>query len=354
MTRFRIHLAMGDPQAPFETMLEVLDHAGVLSNQGALLPEVQLVSMGDHFDWGPPSARARAQTDAVALVSWLSAHSHEQVVLLLGNHDLSRVSELARFSDDAAFALARAEADRAYRLGDVDLEAQSKLLDAYPFIADAETLARDSSTFTTEQGRLVELLLRSGRFRLAFEHQGLLLVHAGVTHGDLDAVGVDASSAATAAAGLNAFLDERIAAWTLGPFDLSPWHRAGSAEQGAARGALVHRPADPQAAPAEDFSGPPRRRFDPRQLPSAFSQAIGHVRDNKCRQLMPRWCETQPAGDGPLRSLVVEGEAVRYVAGCADAARLYFTDGGMAHARPERYELLDLDTRRPFSARRSG
>jgi len=162
------------------------------------------------------------------------------------------------------------------------------------------------------------------------------------------------ASAATAAEGLNAFLDERASAWNLGPFDLGALHRPGSAEQGVARGALVHRPADPAHAPPDDFVGPPRRRFDPRELPAAFPQAIGHIRDAKCRQLMPQWCEAQSASDGPLRSLVIEGGTPRYLTGCAKGARLYFTDGGMAHARPERYELLDLDTRRPFTARRNG
>ena len=28
-----------------------------------------------------------------------------------------------------------------------------------------------------------------------------------------------------------------------------------------------------------------------------------------------------------------------------NAARVYFTDGGMSHAEPARYELLDLETR---------
>lgn len=353
MPQFRLHLAMGDPQAPFATVLELFERAGVLSEQGTLAADVQLVSMGDHFDWGPPSARERATQDAIALVSWLVAHPAEQVVLLLGNHDLARVAELAAFADDAAFEAARTEADRAYRLGRVDAEAQARLLEAYPFLCDAELLARDYSAFCAEQGRLVELLLRGGRFRLAWEHAGLLLVHAGVTQGDLDLLGVDGGSAAAAATGLNAWLDERVARWTRGPLELEPLHQPGSAARGGARGALVHRPADPSHATAADLAGPPRRRFDPHELPSAFPQAIGHVRDGKCRALMPDWCAGAAAGDGPLRSLVVEGAQTRYVTGCEAGARLYFTDGGMAHTRPERYELLDLDTRRPFTRPRS-
>ena len=64
---------------------------------------------------------------------------------------------------------------------------------------------------------------------------------------------------------------------------------------------------------------------------------------------MPAWAEASAAGDGPLRSLVVEGAAVAYRAGCHPGARLYFTDGGMAHTPVQRYQLLDLDTRQAFS-----
>ena len=47
---FRRHVAMGDPQAPFATVLAVLDRHGLLKNDGQLRDDVQLVSMGDHFD----------------------------------------------------------------------------------------------------------------------------------------------------------------------------------------------------------------------------------------------------------------------------------------------------------------
>jgi hypothetical protein len=350
MRSFRARLAMGDPQAPFTTVLEILDRAGVLSEQGTLSPDVQLVSMGDHFDWGPPSARQRVATDGIALLSWLAAHGPEQIILLLGNHDLARVGDLEPFHDDAAYESAQAQADRAYRLGKVDREAEAKFLEDFPFLPDAESLARDYSTFTTEQARQVELLLRSGRFRLAFECAGLLLVHAGVTRSEFEAAGIDSSSAASAAAGLNALLDERVGAWSSGPLGLQPLHQSASAVGGLARGVLIHRPADPARVDPRHFEGPPRRRFDPRELPGSFPQVIGHIRDDKCRELMPDWCEEKPVGDGPLRSLVVDGDSVRYAGGCAQGARLYFTDGGMAHARPGTYQLLDLDTRRPYGA----
>ena len=85
----------------------------LLGPDGALRPEVQLLSVGDHFDWGGVHERARVAHSSLQLVAWLASHPADQAVLLLGNHDLGRVGELAHFSD-AAFAAAQAEADLAY------------------------------------------------------------------------------------------------------------------------------------------------------------------------------------------------------------------------------------------------
>ncbi len=348
----RHHVALGDPQAPFATVLEVLDRARLLGDRGLLRDDVHLTSIGDHFDWGPVSERERATADAVALLSWFAAHPPERLTLLLGNHDLARVGELAHFADDEAFFAARARADAIYRRGNVDLAAQTAFLETYPFLPDVECVARDFSGFATEQRRLVEELLRTRRFRLAAHHQGLLLVHAGLTVDDLNAVGAPTDSAQGAADALNAFLDERVEAWTGGALDLRPLHQPGSAKTRWGRGALFHRPADPTLADADDLEGPPRRRYDPRRLPPGFTQVVGHIRDKKCRELMPAWSEPTAAGDGPLRSLSVEGDRVRYVAGVAADARLIFIDGGLLHTSAERYQLLDLDARAPHQSTR--
>ncbi len=87
----------------------------------------------------------------------------------------------------------------------------------------------------------------------------------------------------------------------------------------------------------------------------------GHIRDAKCRELLRRWSDPGRPVDGPLRHLWTDGSAVRYALGvpgeearaaqaAGRAALMHFTDGGMNHADPARYELLDLDTRRPLSA----
>ncbi|MBE2254053.1 MAG: metallophosphoesterase [Myxococcus sp.] len=338
------HVAIGDPQASFETFIRVLDGHGLLSDDGALADDVHLVSMGDHFDYGKPAQRPQAAQAGEAILSWLASHPAEQVTLLLGNHDLARVCELFPF-DDQTFLLANAEARALYE-GGGSADGFSR---RYPSVPDAECLARDYSCFTASQRALVTHLLRSRRFRLAAHHRGLLLVHAGVTVEDFALAGVEANDAASAAEGLNRYLDARVSAWAEGPLDLSPLHQAGSAATGEGRGALYHRPCDPSSQPPARLSGPPRRRFDPRTLPASFPQAIGHIRDTKCRELMPQWSPAGPPTDGPLRSLRVEAGGVRYAAECLPDARLFFTDGGMSHVNPDRYELLDLDARAPLA-----
>ncbi|MCA9535370.1 MAG: metallophosphoesterase [Myxococcales bacterium] len=338
------YVAIGDPQAPYDTFLSILRGHALLDSGDRLRDDVRLVSMGDHFDYGPPERREAAATDGEAILSWLAEHSSEQVTILVGNHDLARVCELAAY-DDEAFLAAYAEARVLYDQG----ADESAFRARHPQVPDAECVARDYSCFRASQRELVTRLLRTGRLRMAAHHAGLLLVHAGVTVDDLAAVGLEAASAAAVADGLNAFLDARVAAWTGGTLDLAPLHRAGSSAHGEGRGVLYQRPCDPASEQPGRLDGPPRRRFDPRSLPAAFPQAIGHIRDGKCRQLMPAWCPPGPAVDGALRSLVVTGQDVRYQLGCAPDARLLFTDAGMWHVPSERYELLDLAARQPLA-----
>jgi hypothetical protein len=336
------HVAIGDPQAPFETFLRVLDRHRLLGDDGRLRADVHLVSMGDHFDYGPPSVRERATIEGETILSWLASHPPEQVTILVGNHDVSRVMELFPFTDDM-FLLAHLEARALYDTDGDEVALRAK----YPSIPDAECLARDYSCFATSQRVLVTELLRTRRLRLAAHHRGLLLVHAGVTVDDLALAQLDASDAASAADALNAFLDAKLAAWADGPLDLSPLHRPGAAATGEGRGILYHRPCDPSTQSPDTLEGPPRRRFDPRRLPP-FPQAIGHIRDGKCRELMPAWSPPGPGVDGPLRSLTVSGETVRYAVGVQPDARLIFTDTGMMHAPPGASEVLDLDRRAPY------
>lgn len=327
---FRRHVAMGDPQAPFDTVLAVLKQHRLLDGHDRLRDHVQLVSMGDHFDWGTPEQRSRATHDAVRLLTWLTSHPREQVVLIAGNHDLARVFELAPFSTDADFEAAHDAAVQVYRHGGDE----DAFLQRYPHVPDAEAVARDFSCFSVEQRGLVERLLTERRLVLAHEHRGLLLVHAGVTIDDFERIGARPLSAGEAAHAINAA-------------DVTKLHQPGSAATGIARGVLFQRPAFPVVDDPQ-FNGPLRRRYDPRRLPAEFPQAIGHIRDKKCHDILGRWVNDAAPIDGPIRSLRVVGDDVEYARGTFDDARLYFLDGGMNHIAPENYELFDLDRRAPL------
>ncbi len=348
-------LAVGDPQAPPERFFAILERHGLLGEDGRLLPAVQLVSMGDHFDWGDRGDRDRASTGGLQLLSWLAAHPSDQVTLIVGNHDLARVGELARF-DDASFAEARKEADQIYVPGGpaLDPSVEDGFRRRHPDLPTAEAAARDFATFSTRQRALVEALLRARRFRAALAGGGrLLLCHAGVTSDELRELGMgerESAQATEVEAALEAALRRAVEAWDgRSPLAVPGLHQPGSAARGEGRGIVYHRPSDPAREEAHLFQGPPRRRFDPRRLPKGLMQCIGHIRDKKCRQLMAGWHDGSAAADGPLRHLVTDGRAVRYASGVPDPssedlAAIAFLDGGMAQAPVDRYELFDLDT----------
>jgi len=352
----RRRLALGDPQAPLAVVLEILDRHGALGSDGWLAPDTHLVSLGDHFDWGEPGERERAARSGLRLLAWLAAHPPDQVTLILGNHDLGRVCELARF-DDAGFARAQAEADTLYHPdGEGDPAAERAFLARHPDLPSVEVAARDLGTFRVDQRRLVAALLRARRFCAASAAgPRLLLCHAGLTRSELERLGIEEREpeASAVAAALNTRLDAAVAEWDgTTPLAIDIFHLPGSARIGEGRGMFSHRPAHPARARAEHFAGPPRRRFDPREAPPGLVQVIGHAGDAKCRELLAPWVDGLPAGDGPLRHLETDGRAARYARGVparvdAKAAVLLFLDGRMALADPSGYELLDLDTLQP-------
>ncbi len=331
-------MAIGDPQAPFDTFLEVLRHRGVIDAAGHLAPHTHLVSLGDHFDFGGPGDRDQATRDGVRIVEWLASHPAEQVTLLLGNHDLARVCELSGFSDDEFYA-ARTEAEVLYRSG----AALGDFLTRYPAVPDAECVARDFSCFSVAQRTLVTRLLRERRFRLAAAFEGCLFVHAGLTAPYLRLLKVAPTAPAEVIArALNAFLDERVDAWREGPLNLEPLHVAGHSHTGEGRGLLYHRPADPQrdTEPGR-FTPVPSRRYDPRALPLNLQQVIGHISDAKCRELMPGWA-IDDASPGAIRSLHIEGSTVRYRTGVQPGAQLIFCDGAMGRIAPSAYQVFTV------------
>ncbi|WP_408888873.1 metallophosphoesterase [Myxococcus faecalis] len=346
----RRRLVMGDPQADFDKVLGILDHHGLLSAEGWLLPDVQLVSVGDHFDWGPPEERQRAADSALALVAWLSAHPADQVTLLLGNHDLGRVGELAGF-DAASFATAQAEADRVYQKGHTDEAGEQAFLKRWPQVPTAELVARDFGNFREPQRTWVEFLLRARRFRTAHAAgPGLVVLHAGVTREDLDLVGLAPEQHADAdavARALNGAVDDAVARWKGGPLEVPHLHQPGDAARGEGTGIFYQRPSL-KPDDAERTRQTPRRRFDPRRLPRGLTQVVGHTRDKRVLELMG--VTNLTPRDGVVRNLVTDGTRVDCAHGAPPPPRdtqaaLVFVDGGMSHCPVESYELFDLDTR---------
>ncbi len=340
-------VAVGDPQASLSQFLRVLDLNGLLGEDGRLKPDVSLVSLGDHFDWGRPEERATAKEDGLRILSWLAAHPPDQVQIIVGNHDLARVRELSGFSN-AQYAEAQVRADAALEDAKKTASFQSK----YPTLASPAVIAHDYSCFDERQRSLVTRLLMARRVRLAVAANAeLLLVHAGVTNEDLELLRPAPTHDAVAiASALNAFLDARVTRWGgQGPLDLSPLDVPGSATHGEARGILVHRPANPHVSKIDPNE---RRRYDPRSLPDGIVQVIGHINDMKCRKLFGNWVERKPAEPGVLRGIKVEGPSAKYHMGCADDDRLVFIDGAMNAVAPFEYELYDLDLRQRAVARK--
>lgn len=353
----RYHVAIGDPQAPGERFFEILERGALLNAEGWLRADVHLVSIGDHFDYGPYETRVEAGRAGVLILSWLAAHSVAQVTLIAGNHDLGRIADLISF-DDATFAQAAAEAHQLYQQRPFQAEAEQEFLARFPALPSVEVAARDLCTFAVEQRELVTRLVQQRRFRFAKEVCDLLLCHAGATRWDLQRAGLEARDHATAtlaAAALNRVFDDAVAHWDPRvAFEVPGFFEAGSASNGEAGGFLFHRPALPSNVDGKDR----KRRFDPRELPLGLVQVVGHIRDAKCRTLLGAWVRDEPAAEGELRHLRSDGHDVSYARGPAVAdhsntqirseAQMLFIDGGMNHADPKDYQLLNIATRGPW------
>ncbi len=341
-------IACGDPQAPAAVVFDVLDRHGLLGEDGWLAADAHLVFLGDFLDWGGRDLRAAARRDGARVLAWSAVQDATAVTLVLGNHDLARVGELVGF-DDARFAQAQREADAVYRTGSNNEHA---FLARYPDVPSVECIARDFSSYSALQQDWVRALLRARRFVIAASHGDTLICHAGITVDELDGIGVPGdrqSDPRAVAEALQRSLHGACAAWDeRRPLAIPVLHRPGDAEFGEGVGIFYHRPCQPDRD--HEFpldTPPPRRRFDARRLPAGVTQVIGHIRDGKCRTLLGDWCDDAPALDGPLRTLDVEGERVRYGRGAgarrpAGAARVVFTDGGLFHATPDEYEMYDL------------
>jgi Calcineurin-like phosphoesterase len=357
-------LVVGDPQAPLDVFLQILDRQGVLGEDGWLRPDLALLSVGDHFDYGvgrgflsPQAARETGQS-GLCLLRYLAEHAPDHVILLAGNHDLARVMELVGQSD-VSFARARELAAEALASGD-----ERRFAREFPDIPSPMLALRDYSSHSQAQRALVQQLLVHGRMKLAHaahlgSHEPLLVTHAGITQRELRLMGLpDERAPERIADALNARLGGAVAAvrqaWTEGenvPLDLRPLHVAG-ADGSEGGGLLYHRPAHPERPGADraweqDAHAP--RRFDPRALPLGLVQACGHSGHRKCLQELDHdgWIATsaRQRERGGLRTLRTNGQSVVYEADVRlpvpEEATLYLLDGEMSRVEPDSYPLLE-------------
>lgn len=356
---------MGDPQAPFAKVLEVLDRHDALDGD-RVASDVVLVSIGDHFDYDAKDP-AGAAREGLRLLRWLASHDPDQVFLLLGNHDASRVMELASL-DDAEFTrarlLARSIDDTEHAEGKPAAKARvlAEFRPAFPALPAPGVVGRDYASYTTEQRALVAELLLAGRFHLALtgelrDGRTALLTHAGVTSRELALLGQPSPTPDAIAAALEAFLGaavERVRDdWSCGtytPLSLAPLHVSGSdgLEGG---GLLYHRPSNPDrpdADPAWSLAPTRPRRFDPRTLPRGLAQVAGHSGHAKCvHELGPWVCESARARKhGGIRTLRVDGDTVTYDLGVeqpADGvADMILVDGELRRVPAHEVALLQL------------
>jgi hypothetical protein len=348
---------MGDPQAPFAKVLEVLDRHHLLEGD-RLAPDVELVSIGDHFDYDvlDPETAGR---EGLALLRWLVSHEPTQVRIVLGNHDASRVMELASF-DDPGFATAR----RFAREIDAGTRTVAEFRATYPQLPPHGVIGRDYASFHAEQRALVVELLLAGRFQLAVvgalaTRDDVLLSHAAVTERELELLGLAAVHDAHAIAlALRAHLVRAIDAvrtdWLAGrmtPLDLSPLHITGGAgfEGG---GLLYHRPSNPASGSLFDRARP--RRYDPRTLPRGLTQIAGHSGHAKCVHELGTWCTdaARARKHGGVRTLVVDDQRVVYdlvragepfdLPRAPRTAELVLIDGELRRVAADEVDLLPL------------
>jgi hypothetical protein len=368
-------VAIGDLQASAQRIFEVLTYHDLLDEEGRLRGDVQLLSIGDHFDYGTRSGGllGQARRDGHDVLAYLAAHHPEQVVILLGNHDAARVMELAFVSDErfeeavplvAELMALWATDPEAYRVRLVDYAAR------FPELPGPGLVHRDYSAFTSDQRALVQEMLMAGRFRLAATArlptgELVLATHAGLTMREVALLGVSSISAGELAPALTQRLEAAVAAvapaWQRGelaPLSLAPLHlpcaigREGMPELPEGGGMLCHRPSDPDRPGAdrqwEAAPGRPRR-FHPRSLPAGVLQLAGHTGHPKCVEELARWSVSsmreEPCG---RRSLRVRGEEIRYQLGACrpdeGEAVLYLIDPSLFRARDaasvEIFELM--------------
>lgn len=348
---------LGDPQAGFDTFCAVLEHHGLLDDDGLLRHDVGLVSMGDHFDYGAgthdPVGDAMRGLEGQRILAFLAAHPRSQVRILLGNHDAARVIEFAHL-DDERFSVIKAASHAVPR------NPADELRYALEYDVPCVTMPkRDFCTWSEAQRSQVERLLPDGRYDLAAVGVDagveILLTHTGVTSRELGLLGLSPTATAQdVAVSLNSLLTTAVSgvadAWRSGrhtPLSLEPLHTAPSPGVEAG-GFLAHRPANPERPDPWGWDQTRPRRFAPSTLPRAFDQAVGHTGAKLLDRGLAPWSAGNVGPTGRAHTLFVDADACRFVVGVASShagsTRLLLLDPGLAHVDPAAVDLLPLES----------
>jgi metallophosphoesterase superfamily enzyme len=347
--------AIGDPQFTVQRFFEILAREDLLSPDGWLRPDVGLVSLGDHFDFGPKGMEDTARREGGHILAWLASHAPEMVVVIAGNHDLARVQELATV-DDEEFERARRAAAQLPGEGDSERRAaEDAFHEAFPWAVTPGLVARDYSAFTVRQRSFVKRLLVRRRLVLATSgvlESGVpvLMNHAGMTTRELELLEQFAPyDAVRIADRLNPELSravDRMA--STGVLDLHPLHAAG--EPRSEGGGLLYHRASIARPDAWTAGGRLRRRYDPRAaLPRGLAQLVGHTGHKKLVDQDLAAIATDAARRverGGLRTLQVSDAGAVYDMGIQahtpDAATLYLVDCELAYAGLEACRVVPL------------
>lgn len=320
------------------------------------------MTVGDYFDYHDKETDSVEVTrkNGFEILSWLASHDPEQVTILLGNHDISRVQELIEMSDERfrearAMAFALDKPDSVWTIED--------FFEAFPEIPNPTIVLRDFSSYGEIQRDLLKRLLLEGRVKLGafglWRGRGVLINHAGLTMRELSILGDEGlRDPGRISALLNERLEDAVervrGAWERGEpeaLDLAPLHVSGVArEEGG--GLLYHRPSNPDFFADSWANNKIRpRRYQPKNLPQGLLQVVGHTQHHKCLKELGDWIvkEAQERELFDLRTLrVSRGSEVRYERGLpkslgVDEAALLMLDGAINDCPVERYPLLELD-----------
>jgi hypothetical protein len=359
MTRY----AIGDLQCSFDKFIAVLENHKLLDGSKRLREEVELLSIGDYFDYHDKESDdlKKTHSNGIRILEWLAGHESSQVTIILGNHDSARVQELISFSDEG-FAEARSLA--LDWKNSQDPKTLETFFQRYPELPNPDIALRDFSSYGQAQRELVISLLLNKRLRLghaeSIQGQPVLVNHAGVTHRELKILGLEHErEPATIAKALDKMLYARVervaAAWSRGErpaLDLAPLHVSGvTKEEGG--GLLYHRPTNPEFYTDRwAFSQSRPRRYDPACLPRGLAQVVGHTTHKKCCQEFGDWIPdgAKNANACALRSMRVGSGTPDYrlqlpssIMLGENEALMIMIDAAINDAKVEEYPLLQLD-----------